>query len=231
MPWPWLWSQRWSELLFLHWPVDPAALRPLIPTALDIERFDGTAWVAVAPFRISRMRFRGVPLPPFGVPEMNVRTYVTDGRRSGVWFLSLDAASRFFVLGGRALYHLPYVHADIRVRREGAAVHYSAARPDGTTFRAAYQPAGAAVRPEPGSFDRWCVERYCLYAGGAGSSLRRADISHRPWDLMPATVALERNDMLAVHGLSPAGPAAPPRMALPLDVVIWPPTAARRPRS
>ena len=218
---PWLWSQRWSDLLFQHWPVDPAVLRPLVPPALNIEEFGGTAWVAVAPFRITRMRFRGVPLPPFGSPEMNVRTYVTDGRRSGVWFLSLDAGSRFFVSAGRALYRLAYVHADIRVGREGHLVRYNSARPDGTTYAATYQPAGVPSRPEPGSFDHWCVERYRLFAGGTGSGLREAEIFHRPWELMPATVTPGRNDMLSVHGITPCGPPAPPRMALPLDVRIW----------
>ena len=225
---PWLWSQRWNDLLFQHWPIEPSALRPLVPEALGIERYNGTAWVAVTPFRISRMGLRGVPLPPFRVPELNVRTYVTDGRRSGVWFLSLDAASRFFVRAGRALYRLPYVYAGIQVRREGSRVHYHAARPEGTTFKAAYHPTGPAVRPELGSFDHWCVERYCLYAGGADSGLWRARIYHPPWELMPAAVAIERNDMLAVHGLAPCGPAAPSRFALPMDVNIWLPERVSR---
>ena len=226
MAWPWLWSQRWTDLLFQHWPVEVTKLRPLVPERLDIEQYEGTAWVAVTPFRISRMGFRGAPIPPFAISELNVRTYVTDGRRSGVWFLSLDAASRFFVMAGRGMYRLPYVFAGIRTRREGSRIRYEATRPDGTAFTATYGPSGIAFRPAPGSFDHWCVERYCLYAG-AGPRLWRAEIAHAPWELSPATVAIERNDMLSVHGLAASGPAAPPRYASPLDVVIGPPVSLR----
>jgi uncharacterized protein YqjF (DUF2071 family) len=218
----WQMRQRWNDLLFEHWPVEPGALRRLIPASLQLEEFDGTPWVAVTPFWISGMGMGPVPMPPFSMPELNVRTYVTEGSKPGVWFLSLDAASGLAVMGAHALYRLPYVHARMKTWREGELVRYQSARDDGTSFEASYQATGPAVRPDPGSFDHWCVERYCLYTGGPGRSLWRADIEHEPWALAPATLTIERNDMLTVHGLTPSGAGSPPRMALPLDVTIGP---------
>src|SRR5947209_1129914 len=76
-PWPlpqgsWLMAQSWNELLFAHWPIPVADLRPLVPAMLHIDTFDGTAWVAVTPFRISGLRARFLPpLPPFSAfPEI-----------------------------------------------------------------------------------------------------------------------------------------------------------------
>ncbi len=37
--------QRWSGLVFLHWRLEPAAVRPLVPADLQLDLFDGAAWV------------------------------------------------------------------------------------------------------------------------------------------------------------------------------------------
>src|SRR3954471_4504773 len=57
--------QRWRTLLFLHWEVDPAALRPLIPAGLDLDLFDGRAYVGLVPFTMLGVRPRGLPAVRF----------------------------------------------------------------------------------------------------------------------------------------------------------------------
>lgn len=128
-PWPlpdgpWAWRQSWHDLLFAHWPVAAAELRPLIPSALTVQEFAGRAWLGVVPFRMTGVTRR--PLPPLpglsAFPELNLRTYVELGGKPGVWFFSLDAASLLAVRIARLLFHLPYFHArmemkDARARR------------------------------------------------------------------------------------------------------------------
>src|SRR5436305_166431 len=99
--------QKWRHLTFLHWRVDPAQLRPLVPRELDIETFGGSAWLGIAPFEIQESFFNGMPWT-IRFPETNVRTYVRsrDGE-SGVWFFSLDAAGLLPVVGGRIGFGLP----------------------------------------------------------------------------------------------------------------------------
>ena len=72
---------RWRDLLFAHWVVDPAALRPLIPSSLVIDTFEGGAYLGVVPFGMEDVAPRGLPaVPHLSVfPEVNVRTYVRDG--------------------------------------------------------------------------------------------------------------------------------------------------------
>ena len=98
---PWLFRMRWVDLLFMHWPVPADALRPLIPPGLELDTYEGRAWLGVVPFGMEDVAPRFLPAPPGpgAFPELNVRTYVRRRGRGGVWFLSLDAGSRLAVEG------------------------------------------------------------------------------------------------------------------------------------
>ncbi|MCC6807547.1 MAG: DUF2071 domain-containing protein [Deltaproteobacteria bacterium] len=50
---------HWRDLAFLHWRVPEAALRPLVPSALEIDTFDGSAWIGLVLFTMPRVRIRG----------------------------------------------------------------------------------------------------------------------------------------------------------------------------
>jgi uncharacterized protein len=99
-PWPlpsgpWIMKQTWHDLLFAHWPLPHATLRPLVPAQLELDQYGGQCWVGVVPFRMSGVTGRAMPPLPglSSFPELNVRTYVTHGEKPGVYFFSLDAAS------------------------------------------------------------------------------------------------------------------------------------------
>src|SRR5688500_16938127 len=71
-------DQNWDHLVFLHWPIDPAIVRPLIPPQLEIDTFDGQAWIGITPFAVTHLRILSLPEVP-GLDhfvELNVRTYV-----------------------------------------------------------------------------------------------------------------------------------------------------------
>lgn len=189
-PWPlpdgpWSMGQTWEDLLFAHWRVPAARLRPLVPPGLTVEEHAGTAWLGVTPFRLANLRFRGT-LPFASFHELNVRTYVhaADGR-PGIWFLSLDASSRLAVEGGRRLYRLPYFHARISAMPQGDRINYECARigEPGRVFCARYRRTDVPAR---GELETFLTERYCLYATDAAGLLYRAEIHHEPWQLTRA---------------------------------------------
>lgn len=222
----------WLDLAFLHWPVPVEALRPLVPAPLEIETFDGNAWVAVAPFEMRDVRASGMPPVPSATDfaELNVRTYVRLGDRTGVWFFSLDAASWLAVAGARATTGLPYYHARMSVTREDASISYESerthpgARP--AELRVRYRPEGAVFRGAPGSFDDWCTARYSLFSVAIDRTLLRIDIQHEPWPLQRAAADIAVNTMARASGI--ALPDQPPHVlfAKRLDVTaLWPTTA------
>src|SRR5262249_15400018 len=114
-PWPlpggpWVLTQTWNDLLFAHWRVAKDRLAALVPPALELDLFDGQAWIGIVPFQMTNVAPRGVPALPWvsEFAELNVRTYVRVRDAPGVYFFSLDAASAVAVKVARTLFHLPY---------------------------------------------------------------------------------------------------------------------------
>ena len=227
---PWVMTQSWHDLLFAHWRVDEHRLRPLVPPAFNVDRFDGSAWLGIVPFTMRHVAPRGVPALPWlsAFPELNVRTYVSprDGKK-GVWFFSLDAARVLAVLGARALFRLPYFAAAMRVTHNGPSVDYRSRRRGGAAvFEATYEPSGAAFVPQRGTLEYFLTERYCLYHVDPLGRPSRLDIHHAPWRLQPARAEIARNTMTDGLGLRLDGPPLL-HYAGRQDVVAWWPTALR----
>jgi len=218
----------WHDLLFAHAPVPTATLRALVPAALELDTFDGVAWLGVVPFRMTRVGPRWLPpLPGISAfPELNVRTYVTHGGHPGVWFFSLDAADPIAVRAARTFFHLPYYDAAMSCDPDGDGIAYRSTRihrnAPPAALAARYRPTGPPARTRPGDLDHWLTERYCLYAVDRKARLRRCDIAHEPWPLQPASAELTENTMVAPLGLP--FPQVPPLLhfARRLDVTAGP---------
>lgn len=191
--------QQWHDLLFAHWGLQPEQIRRLVPNELELDLFDGQAYVAVAPFHMSGVRNRGMPaLPGLGrFPELNVRTYVSYHGIPGVYFFSLDAGSLPAVWGARAAYGLPYFHARMSVKTTASKIQYSSSRlqdPRPAEFRGRYWPTSEPRPRENSSLEYFLTERYCLYVVRSGKVFR-AVIHHLPWSLQDADADIEVNTM------------------------------------
>lgn len=234
-PWPrprspWMMRMQWANLLFAHWEVPVAALRDAIPAALDVDTYEGRAWLGIVPFWMRGTRPRCVPSLP-GVsnfPELNVRTYVTVGGKPGVWFFSLDAASKLAVRVARKTFHLPYFDARMPASCDATGTcHYESTRTHRgatpATFRATYGPTGSPYLSQPGTLEHWLTERYALYAMSPRGVLHRGEIHHVPWPLQPAQAVIEVNTMAEAAGF--ALPNEAPRLHYVefLDVIAWRP--------
>jgi uncharacterized protein len=223
---PWVNGQTWTDLLFAHWRVPPERMAPLIPNGLELDTFDGAAWVAIAPFALSGLRARLTPpVPPFSrFLETNIRTYVSYDGRPGVLFFRLLATSRFAVASARALYHLPYVHATGTMASHGGTVSYAIQTRGGSppaSMFAEYRATGEARVADPGSLEHFLVERYCLYTRTAGRLLR-VDIHHPPWTLQPGEGRIEQTAMLPPELGTPDGEPLL-HVAGRQDVLVWRP--------
>jgi len=233
-PWPlpagpWVMTQAWHDLLFAHWRIDAAPLRPLIPGALQVDTFDGSAWIAVVPFRMSGVRLRATPSVPrlSAFPELNVRTYVTAVGKAGVWFFSLDAANAIAVRVARAWFHLPYFRARMTWVDHGGTIGYDNVRAHRgappAALRGTYRPVGEIFEPQPGTLEHFLTERYCLYAANSGGEILRGEIHHPPWRLQIAEAELSRNTMTESAGLALPDEKPLLHFARPQDVVVWQP--------
>lgn len=248
-PWPqpaspWVMAQSWHDLLFAHWPISPHLLRPLVPSILEMDTFDGMGWIGVVPFRMSGVRPRGLPAVPWlsAFPELNVRTYVrhpSPPHRPGVYFFSLDAANPVAVAIARAVFHLPYFRAEMSITAQGEDVVYRSTRTHGGVpvgqFTGVYGPSGPVYAAQPGTLDHWLTERYCLYAVSPFHSqpptgrwdLWRSEIHHAPWPLQPAHAHFDVNTVAQSLGVPLADGPPLLHFARRIDVVVWPPGRVR----
>ena len=159
-------------------------------------------------------------------PELNVRTYVRHRGRCGVYFFSLDATNPVAVRVARALFHLPYFTAAMRVEEtpEGSIV-YTSRREDrrgrAAALTAAYRPTSGPQPPVPGSLEDFLTERYCLFTVDRGGRTRSLEIHHPPWPLQAAEAEISANTMASAAGLDL--PSEPPLLHFSKrqDVVAW----------
>ena len=187
--------QIWANIVWCHWPVDPAQVAAVLPAGLTPELFDGQAWVGLIPFSMERLR----PVGPFGFVtrwlrssdfgEVNVRTYVTgpDGQ-TGVWFCTLDADSVAAVAMANAAFGLPYRVATTNyTERDGVRRWRSTRRRDGAHAALTVTAATESPRPAAPGLEAFLFERYALYTRWHGRILR-GELSHEPWRVRPATL-------------------------------------------
>jgi len=186
--------QSWERLLFLHWKVDPHVLREDLPPGLEVDTFDGDAWIGIVPFYMRNVRPRFLPTVP-GISnflELNVRTYVRDERGiPGVWFFSLDADSALACTLGRSLFKLAYRDARMNATDgDDGWIEYTALR-HGHDRSAKYRYRGTGPRrtAEPGSLEFFLVERYLLYSyRPQAGRLYTGRVHHAPYQFQDAEV-------------------------------------------
>jgi uncharacterized protein YqjF (DUF2071 family) len=199
--------QHWHDLLFAHWAVPPEHVRPFVPRELELDLFEGRAWVGVIPFWMSNVRIRALPPIPTAstFPELNVRTYVRapqERDKPGVYFFSLDAASFLAVIGARAGGGLPYFWANMQVQAADDEIIYGSKRKSARNpaeFAGRYRPVGP-VSTAKSDLEYFVTERYCLYTVRSGK-VHRIQIHHLPWPLQPAEAQFDRNTMAKASGI------------------------------
>lgn len=230
-PWPlplqnWAWRQSWNELLFIHYRCDARDLRALVPDALKIQEYDGSAWIGVVPFEMNRVMRRPLPdLPWFSnFLELNVRLYVEKDGRPGVWFLSLDATNPLVVWGGQKFFGLPYRRADIESMPKPLGEGQYRSRRLGSNepaeLEVQFETFGEDYFAKPGTLELFLTERYCFYSETRGE-LHRSDVHHLPWPLKKVSGEVLLNTVLPKIPLPKQEPLF--HFSHGVDVVCWNP--------
>lgn len=223
----WIMTQTWNDLLFSHWPIPFAQLRPLIPPIVELDTYEGECWIGIVPFSMSHIRLRGLPEVPglSGMIELNVRTYIRAQGIPGVFFFSLDASNPIMVAAARSLFHLPYFNALMSLEHKGDTTHYTNHRThrgaSPAEYKVRYRPLAHEASALPGSVEEWFTERYCLYALDRRQHLYRGNIHHVRWPLWQAELETLHNTMASAHGITLPDTQPLLHYAYQLKVLIW----------
>lgn len=229
----WLMRQRWNDLLFVHWQVPASSIAPLVPEGLQVDTFQGSAWLGAMPFWMDRIKMRGVPPIPGArsFPDLILRTYVREEQTGtqGVYCLSLDSSNLLAVAAGRAIFHLPYHSAEMRIeqRTEREFDFYSRRRFAGqpVLFKARYRglgPSQKLAELRSGTLEHFLMERSCLFSRNSSGQPVRANLHQASWSLEEAEAEIEQNDLAAAMGIKVAEQEPVLHYSRRLAVYVWP---------
>jgi uncharacterized protein YqjF (DUF2071 family) len=202
-------AQAWSDLVFLHWRVDPALVAPMMPIGVRPDEHDGSTWVGLIGFTLADHRFLPLPAVPFWgtFVEINVRLYsIDDEGRRGVVFRSLDASRLVSVLAARTLFGLPYVWSRTSLRRSHGVWDFAATRHLGGA-RTAFRVAATNVADESAQA-RWLTARWGFHETRRGRTIFARN-SHPAWRLYRGDLLHLDDAFVAAAGLPGVADRAP----------------------
>ena len=173
----WKYYQEWNNAIFLHWQVDLQELQKIVPDELEIDLYEGKAWVSLVAFTMEKIRPRN--LPPFSpisnFDEINIRTYVKNGNKSGVYFLSIEGGNRVSCKVAKTFSELPYRYS--KINRQGT-IYHSENREFKDEMSIKYEVGQELIKKT--DLDRWLTERYALFQD-TETSINKFEIHHTEW--------------------------------------------------
>ncbi len=195
--------QQWQELAYLHWRYDPAVVQALLPPGLEVDTFDGSAWVGLIPFSMRNIGLPKLPAVPYfgSFPEVNVRTYVKRNGIPGVWFFSLDVNRLLPAVVARTTYLLPYCWGSASNTLTGNTLTTSVNRRWPSKAHARIEVKIGERIEQPDALSVFLSARWGLYSRGPLGRLVYAPVDHEPWPLHKAEVVHVESDLFEAAGL------------------------------
>ncbi|MDZ4726003.1 MAG: DUF2071 domain-containing protein [Leptospira sp.] len=173
----WFWYQEWNNAIFLHYKIDEGILRKFVPKDLILDSFNNETWISIVAFTMNRIHIRNSfqlnPISNFH--EINLRTYVKNNEKQGVYFLSIEAEKLIPTILANVMSGLPYKHSNIIRNQNSFALTGKRSEID-----IKYKISNLKNISER---DHWLTERYCLYQY-CNQSIKRLEIHHKPWELL-----------------------------------------------
>lgn len=232
-PWPvpdgpHLMELTWNNILLLHRPIEKGRLVDLIPQGLELQTYDGAAWISIVALHMTGVHMKGMPSVPFASEflQLNVRTYVQAGYKPGIFIFSSDVSNPLVMVAEKQLFHVPSHFAEMTHQSDAGLNLFSSKRYESggssAEFSVSYGPVSPVYAAEKGSLDQWLVERYCQYAVGPQGKLYRSEIHHFPWPLQRADALTGENNLALPNGSEfPKKGVTLCHFAHRLDVMLW----------
>ena len=203
MPFTFL-TADWRKLIMMQYEVAPALLERRLPPGLELDLYEGRAYVSLIGFLFDRVRLLRVP-PPFHTrfEEVNLRFYVRrpmpDGsHRRGVVFLREIVPKPMITLIARALYGEAYATAPTAHRWSSQGPNARAVRHGTPPLEIEYewkhrgqwnylgvQAGHRCVPMVASSMEEFITEHYWGYTKRRGGGTAEYAVEHGRWEVFP----------------------------------------------
>lgn len=187
-------QQTWSNLIFIHQEVDPESLMKIIPEPLELDLYDGKAYISFVPFKMKDIKIFNIPLIPYfsSILEFNLRTYINFKGQKAVYFFSLDANKSLHIELARLFFKLNYLKADINYlpSKSIECIRYDT-RDCEVKFNAKFTVDHKVE--DQSNLSKWLTERYSYLESKSGK-VYQGKLEHSPWKLKKVNLeSIEEN--------------------------------------
>jgi uncharacterized protein YqjF (DUF2071 family) len=196
--------QQWQDLAYIHWRYPIEEIQALLPAGVEVDSFDGSAWVGLIPFSMRNIGLPRMPAVPYfgSFPEVNVRTYVRRNGIPGVWFFSLDVNRFLPALVARVSYFLPYCWGKASNKRTDSTLETEVRRRWPSRASTSIRVSIGNPIETPDELSVFLSARWGLYSRGIGKGVRYAPVDHERWPLWTARLESLNDTLLTAAGLS-----------------------------
>jgi uncharacterized protein YqjF (DUF2071 family) len=200
-------TAEWRWLAMLNYAVDPAVLKPFVPSGTELDFYGDMTYVSVVGFQFLNTRVWGAAIPFHrDFEEVNLRFYVRykapEGWRRGVVFVR-EWVPRFAIAWvARMFYGEPYLALPMRhavaQSDTGLQVRYSWQRA-GVWESLEISATGKSREMEIGSKEEFITEHYWGYTA-RGFRSNEYQVEHPRWRIWPADHCRLEADVTALYG-------------------------------
>jgi hypothetical protein len=199
---------EWTDLIMANYAVDTATLTPYLPAGVELDLYNGEAYVSLVGFMFRNTRIFGVPIPVLGTfEEINLRFYVKrregDTWKRGVVFINETIPYKVVAWVANKLYKEHYTAIATRHR----VLHTETVKHIKYLWRLNKQwhhiSVAAETRYAPmlaDSMEAFIFEHYYGYTKVSASATEEYQVAHPSWNTHKVTGYYIQCDFSQMYG-------------------------------
>jgi uncharacterized protein len=205
-------TAEWKHLAMLNYEIDPAILRPMVPTNTELDNWNGKTFVSVVGFMFLKTRVLGLPIPFHqNFEEVNLRFYVRHKSgsewRRGVVFIKELVPRWAIATVARVVYNENYASMPMRhlLDLEAGTIKQESLVEYGWRYQSEWnhlrvKTRGAAQTLVAGSEEEFITEHYWGYAAQKDGGCMEYQVEHPSWRVWQVSENSLQCNVAALYG-------------------------------
>ncbi|MBK9400348.1 MAG: DUF2071 domain-containing protein [Bacteroidetes bacterium] len=182
-------SARWENLIMANYAIDPDILKPYLPKGVELDFYEGRAYVSLVGFMFKKTSLFNVPIPFLGTfEEINLRFYVkrVEGEtiKRGVVFINETVPYKLVAWLANKLYKEHYIAIPTKNQIEVTPLARSVKYLWKTNEDWNHIAVNTAIEMEamlPGSIEEFIFEHYFGYTKVNDRISQEYEVNHPRW--------------------------------------------------
>lgn len=182
-------SARWENLIMANYAIDPDILNPYLPKGVELDFYEGSAYVSLVGFMFKKTSLFNIPIPFLGTfEEINLRFYVkrVEGEtiKRGVVFINETVPYKLVAWLANKLYKEHYIAIPTKNQIEVTPLSRSVKYLWKTNEYWNHIAVNTAIEKEamlPGSMEEFIFEHYFGYTKVNDRISQEYEVNHPRW--------------------------------------------------